>query len=175
MDGWETMFVISSFPKMLDNVYPRCYNLMDAGSQHPRRKTPSLPYARLLQPLHPMMAHHERSLQQKPLRSLDLNELVPTVANLPFCGECTGIHIFQDGLHNRSEVGARFEIEARDVQYVPITYPAIELEPEILSPYFVLESERRPYRKVPADWSVLHSASTMRNGEASVSRLAAWK
>ena len=65
-DGWETMFVLSYLPNMLDNVYPRCDSLMDAGPQHPRRKTPPLPYARLLKPFHPMMTHHERSLQPKP-------------------------------------------------------------------------------------------------------------
>ena len=67
-DGWETMFVLSSFPKMVDSVYPRCYGLMDALALMALilADPPPLPYARLLQPVHLTMASQRPVASAKP-------------------------------------------------------------------------------------------------------------
>ena len=85
------------------------------------------------------------------LRSIDPKELLPAVDSLTFCGECTGLHFFQDGIHNLVLIGAPAVGGPRDLRNPPTINPAIKVAHVILSFFPQVESERLPDRAVPGD------------------------
>ena len=106
MDGKQCLcFHLSSFPKMVDSVYPRCYGLMDAQAflalHILAEKNPAaLCSAVAAGPPDDGLTTTGRFSKASFPRSVDLNELPPAGHSLPFCGECTVVRFFQDGRHN---------------------------------------------------------------------------